>query len=85
MKDNKCSNNNYSFFQNRECEYFPCHQTDDVNNFNCLFCFCPLYALKDECGGNFTILENGVKDCSNCLVPHRKDNYQYVIDKLREL
>lgn len=24
----------YKFFQNKECEYFPCHKTDDPENFN---------------------------------------------------
>jgi Zn-finger protein len=33
-----------------------------------------------ECGGNFTILKNGVKDCSECLLPHY--DYDYVIEKL---
>lgn len=41
----------YKFFQNRECEYFPCHKTNDPEHFNCLFCFCPLYALGERCGG----------------------------------
>ena len=35
----------YAFFQNRDCEYFPCHKVKDEENFNCLFCYCPLYAL----------------------------------------
>ena len=25
-----------------------------------------------DCGGNFVILENGVKDCSNCNKPHEQ-------------
>lgn len=37
----------YKFYQNKECEYFPCHKGTDSENFNCLFCYCPLYALKD--------------------------------------
>lgn len=69
----------YSFFQNRECEYFPCHKTENVNKFNCLFCYCPLYGRSD-CGGKYVILENGIKDCSNCLLPHY--NYDYIIRKL---
>ena len=48
----------YRYFQNRECEYFPCH-ADSGENFNCLFCYCPLYALGDKCGGNFTYLPDG--------------------------
>ena len=45
---------NYDFFQNKECEYFPCHKNADKESFNCLFCYCPLYCLGDKCGGNFT-------------------------------
>ena len=62
----------YSFFCNAECEFFPCHKTNDLENFNCLFCYCPLYALGENCGGNFTYTENGVKDCSNCMIPHKR-------------
>ena len=76
---------NYSFTQHRACEFFPCHQTDDPDNFNCLFCYCPLYTLGSKCGGNFVYLENGHKDCSNCLVPHRRSSYSYIISKYPEL
>ena len=73
---------NYEFFQNRECEYFPCHQGADPENFNCLFCYCPLYALGDECGGAFCYLPNGIKDCSGCLKPHRRGNYDKIMEKM---
>lgn len=36
---------NYKYFAHRECEYFPCHAGADADDFNCLFCYCPLYAL----------------------------------------
>ena len=64
---------NYEFFQNKECEYFPCHKGIAEEDFNCLFCYCPLYALGDKCGGQFVYLENGIKDCSNCLRPHCRE------------
>ena len=35
----------FAFFTNRECEFFPCHAGIDPDEFNCLFCYCPLYAL----------------------------------------
>ena len=73
---------NYDFFQNRACEYFPCHGGADPENFNCLFCFCPLYALGDQCGGSFCYTETGVKDCTNCLRPHRRENYEKIMDKM---
>ena len=66
---------NYDFFQNKECEYFPCHKNADPKTFSCLFCYCPLYALADQCGGNFTYLDNGIKDCSGCLRPHKRECY----------
>ena len=75
----------YDFFQNRECEYFPCHAGADREGFSCLFCYCPLYALGDQCGGSFTYLENGIKDCSNCLRPHRRENYGKIMEKMGEV
>ena len=69
---------NYKFFQHKDCEFFPCHDDVDENEFNCLFCYCPLYCLGEDCRGNFVILDNGCKDCSNCNIPHQKDNYSYV-------
>ena len=42
--------NSFRFFCNKECEYFPYHETNDPDNFNCLFCYCPLYALGEKCG-----------------------------------
>lgn len=75
----------FSFFCHKNCEYFPCHETKDPENFNCLFCYCPLYALGDKCGGNFRILDGGIKDCSKCTLPHRRENYGYVTGKYREI
>ena len=73
------------YFQNRECEYFPCHEDADAENFSCLFCFCPLYALADRCGGSFTYTEQGVKDCSGCLRPHRRENYEKILELLPQV
>ena len=80
----KMTTENYKFFQHKECEFFPCHKTEDEENFNCLFCYCPLYALGENCGGNFTYFGD-VKDCSNCMVPHKRGNYQYIMDKFGEI
>ena len=76
---------NYKFFQHRECEFFPCHKTEDEENFNCLFCYCPLYALGENCGGNFRYTEDGTKYCSDCLVPHKRKNYQYIMNKFKDI
>ena len=75
----------FKFFQHRECEFFPCHKTEDEENFNCLFCYCPLYALGENCGGNFKYTEDGIKDCSDCLVPHKKKNYEYIMSKFMDI
>ena len=44
-----------------------------------------LYCLGRECGGNFRYLENGVKDCSNCLIPHRRDSYGYITARFTKI
>ena len=75
----------YSFFTNTACEYFPCHPVPEGTEFNCLFCYCPLYVLGRDCGGNFTYLENGRKDCSNCLLPHRRESYGDIIRRYQDI
>jgi Zn-finger protein len=60
------------------CKYYPCHKEIGT----CAFCYCPLYYL--ECNGNFKILDNGVKDCSECLIPHKEDNYDYIVETLKK-
>ena len=76
---------NHSYFQNKNCEYFPCHKIKSTDYFNCLFCYCPLYALGENCGGNFTYTEKGIKDCSNCLIPHSENGYEYINGKFPEI
>lgn len=75
----------YTYFSHRECEHFPCHAGADADNFNCLFCYCPLYVLGAECGGDFVILENGIKDCSGCLFPHRRENCEAIIGRYGDI
>ena len=72
--------NSYRFFQNRECEFFPCHEVQDEDAFNCLFCYCPLY-LDDNCLGSGR--GQRIKDCSSCLVVHSPEMYDKVIAHLR--
>lgn len=81
MKNTK----NYSFFCHKDCEYFPCHRTDDPENFNCLFCYCPLYVLGEKCGGNFKITKEGYKDCTNCLFPHKRESFDKVTNRYKDL
>ena len=78
--------NSYRFFQNRECKFFPCHEVQDEDDFNCLFCYCPLY-LDDNCIGSPEYIITGrgqrIKDCSSCLVVHSPEMYDKVIAHLR--
>ena len=74
---------NYRFFANKECEYFPCHEGVPEEEFNCLFCYCPLYFLGSDCGGGFEYTEKGVKNCTGCSFPHHKDHYDLMIGKIR--
>ncbi|MGL6107968.1 cysteine-rich small domain-containing protein [Romboutsia sp.] len=76
---------NYKFFNHKNCEYFPCHKTKNSDEFNCLFCYCPLYALGKNCGGNFKYNEKGFKDCSDCLLPHNRNNYDYIMSKYQDI
>lgn len=75
---------NYKFVQNSKCEYFPCHKVANNEEFNCLFCYCPLYMLGEDCNGNFNH-SYGVKDCSNCTIPHTKGGYEYIRGMMDEV
>ena len=79
------SEKHYAFFQNRDCEFFPCHSGVAEEEFNCLFCYCPLYALGEGCGGGYVYLDNGVKSCEHCNFPHKRENYRAVLSRFDEL
>ena len=75
--------NSYCFFENKECEYFPCHK--GLENFNCLFCYCPMYLLE-KCPGNPQYLEmegKKLKVCTDCTFPHKPENYQIILKILK--
>jgi Zn-finger protein len=72
------------FFSNRDCQYYPCHEKPDPDQFNCLFCFCPLYSLGSDCGGDFVLTDKGVKNCRYCVLPHQADYYDVIMARLKE-
>ena len=76
-------------FTHDACPYFPCHQLPSDITFNCVFCYCPLYALGPDCGGAFRYNEKGYKDCTYCTVMHEGsrgfDRVQELFPKLAEL
>ena len=76
--------NSYKFFSNIKCEYFPCHR--EIEEFNCLFCYCPLYRLP-VCPGKPKYKEKDgriVKVCIDCDFPHRPENYDKIMNILRD-
>ncbi len=77
-------NKQYFCFTHKDCEYYPCHVANDMEQFNCLFCFCPLYCLGKKCGGNYNYSGN-IKDCSNCMTPHLPDSYGYIMNKFNDI
>ena len=69
----------HRFFENRSCEYYPCHE--NIENINCLFCYCPLYSLE-HCPGTYEYIDvqgKKIKSCMDCTFPHEADNYDVVI------
>ncbi len=85
MENQDWKNKEYSHFSHKTCEFYPCHPGADPKHFNCLFCYCPLYVLGDQCGGNFTNLPSGYKDCSACLFPHQPENYGLIISRYGDI
>lgn len=75
----------YRYFENRDCQYYPCHKGTD--GINCLFCYCPLYRLEN-CPGNPKYKQKGdktIKVCTNCTFPHQKENYDKINDILKNI
>jgi hypothetical protein len=68
-------------YQNKTCKYYPCRK--NIEYFNCKFCICPLYFLK-ECNGDYTIDKNGIKQCYNCDIPYDGImGYFHIIETLK--
>lgn len=85
MIDKDWRNNEYSFYVHKKCEAFPCHKKVDEDDFNCLFCYCPLFLLGRECGGVYYYTPDGQKVCSDCAIPHQRDNYGYIISRYKDI
>ena len=69
--------NSYRFFENKDCEYYPCHK--GAKELNCLFCYCPGHSrfVKQE--------GKDIKDCSECLFPHKPENYDVILRLLGDI
>jgi Zn-finger protein len=75
----------HKFFANKKCKYFPCHEGIPTQEFNCLFCYCPLYSLGKECGGDYLYLENDIKSCEECVKPHKLNSYEYILANINKV
>lgn len=76
--------NSHRFFKNTECKYYPCHK--GIDEINCLFCYCPMYASKD-CPGKPEYIEKDeviIKKCTGCTFPHRAENYDKIMSFIKE-
>lgn len=71
---------NYKYFIRYDCSFYPCHNLSDLKS--CLFCSCPLYLL--DCGGDF-VIRNGIKDCSECTIPHTEEGCDRVLKTVNSI
>lgn len=74
----------YRYFENKACKYYPCHT--GIEELNCLFCFCPFYNRENCPGTPYYKDKNGkkIKVCSNCVFPHISENYDKIIELLKQ-
>jgi Zn-finger protein len=76
--------NSYRFFKNKDCRFYPCHK--GIEEINCLFCYCPFYTWR-ECPGKPVYKERDgkrLKICTGCVFPHRPENYDIIIQYLKD-
>ena len=69
----------YRYFENKKCQYYPCHA--DIDHINCLFCYCPLYT-QENCPGTYQYLHMTCE--TNCTFPHKAENYDSIIQLLSQ-
>ena len=72
--------NSYKYFKNKDCKYFPCHK--GLDDFNCLFCYCPLYEMKN-CPGNKRYIEKNGKPLRYVQTVHFRINRKIMIKSYR--
>ena len=79
--------NDAQYFSNKSCAYYPCHKVDNAEDFNCLFCYCPLNFVE-HCPGSpeFIRTKDGrvIKNCMGCDFPHRPENYDTIINFVKK-
>lgn len=89
---------NFDLRKKANPEECPCYQQDkpchNIENLNCLFCFCPNYNLSIEEGGckinspkgKYVYSPNGkIWDCSDCDWPHKIENIRSIFSEIYNL
>lgn len=71
----------YVFFTNKECPHLPCHEIPKGEKFVCSMCYCPLYVIT-KCGGKYSYTKQGIKDCSQCTLPHMEKGAIRILRKI---
>jgi len=64
----------FMFYQNKECEFYPCHKMDEPSRFSCLFCYCPLFWFCED---------RKVNGCKDCTFPHDVAMYPVMMKSLK--
>ena len=85
MKINKVIKKGKLIGANRECEYYSCHNSDEIN---CTFCFCPFYPCNDNLtGGEVVTTEEGkvVWGCKKCVWIHKTEVAQKILNEFLKL
>lgn len=75
--------NSSRYFENRACQYYPCHKGSA--HINCMFCYCPFYTWEN-CPGNPAFVDKKgkrIKTCLHCQFPHKAENYEKIMELLR--
>lgn len=68
--------NSYKFFENLGCKYYPCHSGIKKGEFNCLYCFCPIFVVCKR---------HSKSGCEFCKVPHDKGSYKFMMLELNNM
>jgi Zn-finger protein len=65
----------------KDCNYYPCHDGIIEEEYQCEFCFCPIYPCNiEKTGGKIISGRDGsqIWDCSDCIIVHEKENFNKI-------
>ena len=75
---------NYKFFQHKDCEFFPC--TRLINRRISTACSAIVLCMRSATNAwNFQYTDTGFKDCTNCMFPHVRSNYEKILERYQDI